>query len=306
MRVARLLPGLVVTCLLGGCGRSESRLDPLLAAQRQRPPDATAPDEPDETDLELERKLRDVAARPGTGAGSVESVPLAQVLGSRPAPFGPLEPARPGMTPEEILKVIPTAQAAGSLLWVPTGVAGVTAEMLFDGEGRLRELRYHIPLAERPTLVRAWGAPTTASNAWLEDKQRWRIELGEDAIKGKIELSMRAYTPFAVLLDHVRYLGDAPPAMPTATDLCKKPTHLVPDPAGRGVRLYQCYDRKEAHRRDALAMMEQRWGAATPTRTADDRPVFAWTLPDALIEAQPTFDPIDDEWAWEIAIRPRD
>ncbi|MBA3393400.1 MAG: hypothetical protein H0T89_12185 [Deltaproteobacteria bacterium] len=72
-----------------------------------------------------------------------------------------------------------------------------------------------------------------------------------------------------------------------------------------GLELHQCYDGWDVQRRAALAAMEQRWGRATPTRTADDRLVFAWTIGNRRLEAEDIHDGHDGTAAWQVTIKPR-
>jgi hypothetical protein len=67
--------------------------------------------------------------------------------------------------------------------------------------------------------------------------------------------------------------------------------------------IYQCYDEWEPQRRAALAAMEQAWGRATPTRTAEDRLVFAWSRHGRRIVAEDAPAGHEGGAIWQITIR---
>ncbi|MBA3397431.1 MAG: hypothetical protein H0T89_32695 [Deltaproteobacteria bacterium] len=337
MRVMLLL-------LLAACDAHPSRLDAIVVTHgpdpTPRPRGARPIGEPraekrDERDRDLDRRLREVASRDmpddDTGSGGV---PLASVLGSTPGPFGPLAAIKPGMTRTELLAALPTAQRDGELIWLPTGIDGIAVELSFNRTERLAEIVYHVPLAARPLLVGAWGPPAHETNVWFDPTRGWRARLGEDPVNGKIELAIAAYRPFADVIgrgpdglaDPAPILGakvaDVARRFPlldeagpedaelllSATDVCAEPTRLVArtaDGVVTGLELHQCYDGWDVQRRAALAAMEQRWGRATPTRTADDRLVFAWTLGTRRLEAEDTHDAHAGTAAWKVAIKPR-
>jgi hypothetical protein len=266
-----------------------------------------------------------------------KGVPLDKhALGPLPRPFGPLAPLRVGQTRDEVLAKIPGAMRDGEIVWIPTGIEDASAEISFDAADRLDTITYHLPLAARQTLVGAWGAPVAQTNTWLERQGRWRVLLGEDATQSKIDLSITPYTPLADILgrgpdglaepkpilgatlpqlrerfgsrlvDPVDADTPAELVMPAASDVCSSATELHLETANGKVtrlKLLQCYDEEDVNRRAALAAMEQRWGRAIPTRTADDRLVFAWALPTRKIEAQQT--QTADAWIWEVAITPK-
>ena len=332
--------------LLVACSNEPSRLDGLTGGRLPRagpPRDAAGPPAPlDETEQDLQRKLRELTGRPLAGG----ALPLDRAaVGDRPGPFGPLAPLAPRMTRAEVRAAIPSAVADGAMLWVATGIDGATAELSFDGADWLAAVVYRLPLGARPTLVLAWGAPGLQTSTWLDRERGWRAKLDEDAVKGEVVVTMSGFTPFAALLGGgpdglaeaaplvgagLRELrqrlgarlavasaqhGVAELEMPRATDLCGAPTELglVLDGAGVATRaiLLQCYDDADVNRRAALAAMEQQWGPATPRRTRDDRLVFAWTLParpperpaERLIEAQQVVHA--GQWRWEVVIRER-
>jgi len=343
--------------LLVACSNEPSRLDGLTGSRlpsaelpsagppsAERPRDAAPP--LDETEQDLQRKLRELTARPLAGGAIPPGIPLDRAsLGERPRPFGPLAPLAPGMTRAEVRAAVPSVVADGTMLWVATGIDDTTAELSFDGVGRLAAVVYRLPLSARQTLVLAWGAPVLQTNTWFDRERGWRAKLDEDAVKGKVVVTMSGFTPFAALLGRgpdglaeavplvgaalrelrdrlgARLAGTPAPhgfaelAMPRSTDLCGAPTELGLELDGAGVAtraiLLQCYDDADVNRRAALAAMEQQWGPATPRRTKDDRLVFAWTLP-----ARPPERPAerlieaqqvahDGQWRWEVAIRAR-
>jgi hypothetical protein len=315
---------------------------------RAEPPrDAAPPPESlDETEQDLQRKLRELTARPLADGAIPPGRPLDRAaIGDRPRPFGPLAPLAPHMTRAGVQAAIPSAVADGAMLWVPTGIDGTTAELSFDAADRLSAVVFRMPLAARPTLVLAWGAPEVQTGTWLDPERGWRAKLHEDAVKGEVTVTMAGFTPFAALLGRgpdglteevplvgtgLRELRDrlgarllaasaqhgyAEVEMPRATDLCGVPTELglELDRAGVVTRaiLLQCYDDADVNRRAALAAMERQWGPAAPHRTKDDRLVFAWTLP-----AKPPERPAErvieaqqvphaGQWRWEVIIRGR-
>jgi len=256
-------------------------------------------------------------------------------LGPLPRPFGPLAPLKAGMTRDEVLAKIPGAMRDAALVWIPTGIEDASAEIAFDAADRLDTITYHMPLTARPILVGAWGAPAPQTNTWFERQSRWRVTLGEDATQSRIDLSMTPYTPLADIIGRgpdalaetkpilgttlvqlrerfgARFVEPAEPdapaelVMPAATDICNGSTDLLLEHANGRVtklKLLQCFDEEDVNRRAALAAMEQRWGRAVPTRTADDRLVFAWsTVPGRRVEAQVTQN--GDTWVWEVTIR---
>jgi len=318
------------------------------APPRVAPPrDAAPPPAPlDDTDQDLERRLRELTARPLADGAIRAGIPLDRAaLGDRPRPFGPLAPLAPRMTRAEVRAAIPSAASDGAMLWVATGIDGATAELTFDAADRLDAVVYRLPLAARPTLVLAWGAPVLQTDTWFDREGGWRARLHEDAVKGEVTVMMSGFVPFAALLGRgpdglaeVAPLvgatlselrdrfggrltgvsvqgGYAELEMPRATDLCGAPTELALELDGAGMVtraiLLQCYDDADVNRRAALAAMEQQWGPAAPQRTKDDRLVFAWTLP-----ARPPERPAErlieaqhvvhaGQWRWEVVIRAR-
>jgi len=291
----------------------------------------------DEKQRELDRKLAEIATRPldaGSGSRDVpaeKGVPLdKRVLGATPHPFGPLESVKPGMSRDDMIAAVPGVVRDGDKLSVPSGIERVGIEIAFDDTGHLATVTYTLPGGVESLLSGAWGEPNAGAVGWLDKRRRWRADLYQEAADSAV-LALTAVTPFGDLLgkgpdglaekrallgatlDQLRaaFPGrvhepreDDPLglAMPIATDVCGSPTTLELElsPAGKVARakLVQCYDTDEA-RRAALAAMEQRWGRATPTRTADDRLVFGWQLPGRRLEAH------DGEDGWEIAITAR-
>ncbi|MBA3393399.1 MAG: hypothetical protein H0T89_12180 [Deltaproteobacteria bacterium] len=213
MRVLLLL-------LLAACDAHPSRLDAIVVTHgpdpTPRPRGARPIGEPraenrDERDRDLDRKLREVASRDVPDDTASGGVSLASVLGSTPGPFGSLAAIKPGMTRTELLAALPTAQRDGELVWIPTGIDGVAVELAFDRTERLAEIVYHVPLAARPLLVGAWGAPAHETNVWFDPTRGWRARLGEDPVNGKIELAIAPYRPFADVI------GRGPVRMASAT-----------------------------------------------------------------------------------------
>ncbi|MEJ7602729.1 MAG: hypothetical protein WKG01_32875, partial [Kofleriaceae bacterium] len=297
----------------------------------------------DEREADLERKLRELTARPlGDAGGSDPSlVPGEQLepamIGARAAPFGPVAALRPAMTREQVLAAVPGATPSGPTVWVPTDLEQVTAELFFDASDRFERLLYELPVSARHTLSLVWGPPSE-SNTWYGTADRWRATISDTPKNGKFELEIAAYTPFSELIGggpdglaeakpligaslgelHDRYggrlldpelSGDPAELLVTgATDLCSHPTGLVLPLDARGrirsIVISQCFDDSEANRRSALAAMEKQWGAATARRTADDLLVFAWSLPGRAIDAHVTRDQTG-AGAWQVRISPR-
>ena len=314
-------------------------------ARLAAPGDARALDDRarDERDGELERRLRELTARPLGDAGTsdpalVPGRPLdPALLGKHAAPFGALAKLRPAMTREEVLAEIRGATASGPTVWVPTGLEQATAELLFDASGRFERLLYELPVSARHTLSLAWGPPSE-TNTWYGSPDRWRATISDTPKRGRLELEISAFTPFAELigggpdglaerrpvigvgLDELRgrhgarLLGPELSGDPAelllagATDLCSHPTELVLplDVRGRvrSILILQCFDDADPNRRAALAAMEQQWGAATARRTADDLLVFAWSPPGRAIDAHVTRGRTG-AWVWQVRISPR-
>lgn len=297
----------------------------------------------DEREAALERKLRELTAGPLSDGGVadpalVRGAPFESVpLGKAVAPFGPLAPLRPTMTREQVIAAIPTATASGTILWVPTQIEGVTAELMFDEAERFERLVYRLPISGRHTLSLAWGPPND-SNAWFgTTAERWRGLISDVPKNGKLELTISTFTPFADLIGagpdglaetqpligadlrelHTRYGGRLlDPELPGdpaelvlsgATDVCSRPTELVLPLDGRNrvksISVSQCFDELDESRRAVLATLEKRWGRATPTRTSDDNLVFAWTVATRRIEARVTRDH-SGAWVWQLRITP--
>jgi hypothetical protein len=322
---------LLVLAIVAACSNEPSRLDGLTARGGGTPTIAHDAAQPDEADRDLRRRLREATARP------LDGTPIAldaRVLGRAARPFGPLTAVRPRMTRAELLAAVPGAQADGTVMWVPTGIDGVTVEMSFDRGDRLGEIIYRMPLAVRPVLIEAWGPLVPQAETWFDRERGWRARMREDAIKREVAVVLSGFTPFADVIGRgpdglaeptallgasLRELRDRFGArlvdastthgfvelvMPRATDICAAPTELglELDRVGvvKRVMLMQCYDDVDVNRREALAIMERAWGPAVPARTRDDRLVFAWTLPDRRIEAHQV--PHADHWLWEITI----
>ena len=318
---------LLLAILLLGCGgRSEDA---------RGAPDPDQPRLLDDQELELERNLRELAARPLPSGGSAardRGIPLDRsTLGTQPRPFGPLSPVRGGMTRDEVLGVLSGAMRDGDRVWMPTGIEDTTAEITFDAANRVDTITYHLPLSARRALVTAWGTPVPQTNTWLERTLRWRVRLGEDAVRRKIELTFTPFTPFADLLgrgpdalaDQTPIIGAslaelrarfsarlvesgavAELSMPGATDVCSTASQLLLELANHRVKrlkLSQCYDEQDVNRRAALAAMEHHWGRGVPTRTTDDRLVYAWSLPNRRIEAEQGEDR-SGVWIWSVTI----
>jgi len=318
---------LLAIVLLGCGGRSEDA--------RGTPDPDQRPRLLDEKELELERNLRELAARPLPSGGSAardQGIPLDRsTLGAQPRPFGPLAPVRGGMTRDEVLAALSGAMRDGDRVWMPTGIEDTTAEITFDAAGRLDTITYHLPLSARRALVTAWGTPVPQTNTWLERTLRWRVQLGEDAVRRKIELTFTPFTPFADLLGrgpdaladrtpiigaslaelHERFAARLVESeagvellMPGATDVCSTASQLLLELANNRIKrlkLWQCYDEQDVNRRAALAAMEHHWGRGVPTRTTDDRLVYAWSLPNRRIEAEQSEDRNGD-WIWSVTI----
>ncbi|MBA3817808.1 MAG: hypothetical protein H0X17_02875, partial [Deltaproteobacteria bacterium] len=263
---------------------------------------------------------------------------LAAALGSVPGPFGALAGVTAGMTRAEVVTAVPTAQPDGPLLWAPTGLDGVDVDIAFSPNDRLEEIVYRLPLAARPQLVTAWGAPVHETNLWFDPARGWRARLDEDPVNGKVELVIRPYRPFATLVRPgggvaiaaipvlgmpvakvATYLGpgviprDEPDLVGEvvlmATEVCSEPTRLVLGKSAKNVVdrmiLYQCYDDWEVQRRAVLAALERSWGRATPTRTADDRLGFAWSPPGRHILAEDTREGPGSAPVWKITVTAR-
>lgn len=297
-----------------------------------------------EREAALERKLRELTAGPLADGGVadpalVRGAPFESVkLGPTVAPFGPLSPLRPAMTRKEVLAAIPTATASGKILWVPTQIEGVTAELFFDQADRFERLVYRLPISGRHTLSLAWGPPND-SNTWFgTTDDHWRAMISDVPKNGKLSLSLSTFTWFSDLIGagpdgladkqpligaelrdlHARYgtrlldpeLGGDPAelVLSGATDLCGRPTEMMLplDVRGRvkSIVVLQCFDDHDQNRRSALATMEKQWGPGTPMRTADDVLVFAWTLPTRRIEARITRDH-HGTWVWQLKIAPK-
>jgi hypothetical protein len=297
----------------------------------------------DEREAALERKLRELTSRPLADGSAdpalVRGAPFEDVkLGTTVAPFGPLAPLRPAMTRKEVLAAIPTATAAGEILWVPTGIEGVTAELFFDPAERFERLVYRLPISGRHTVSLAWGPPND-SNTWFgTTADHWRAMISDVPKNGKLELSISTFTRFSDLIGagpdgladrqpligaqlaelRTRYgarlldpeLGGDPAelVLSGATDLCGRPTELMLplDLRGRvkSILVFQCFDDHDDNRRSALAAMEKQWGPGTPMRTEDDVLVFAWTLATRSIEARVTRDH-HGAWVWQVKIAPK-
>lgn len=283
----------------------------------------------DEKQRELDKKLAELATRPLDGGGSRDvpaekGVPLdKRVLGAAPHPFGPLDKVVPGMTRDDVIAAVPGVLRDGDKLTVPSGIAEVGIELAFDDAARLATVTYSLPLTAKDLLVAAWGAPNAGPAGWFDRRRRWRADLYDDATlaltsvtlfgdvlgRGPDGLSEKRALIGATIEQLRAWFGErlheateddpAELVMPLSTDVCASPTMLALElPAtGKVTRLHlvQCYDGDDA-RRGALAAMEARWGRATPTRTADDRLVFAWQLPGRRLEAT------TGENGWEITI----
>jgi hypothetical protein len=286
----------------------------------------------DEKQRELDKKLAELATRPldgGSGSGSRDvsaekGVPLdKRILGAAPHPFGPLDKVVPAMTRDDVIAAVPGALRDGDKLTVPSGIAEVGIEIAFDDASRLATVTYTLPATAKELLASAWGAPNAGQAGWLDRRRRWRADLYDDGTLALTGITMfgdvlgrgpdglaekRALIGATVEQLRVWFgerfhdaTDDDPPelVMPISTDVCASPTLLALElPAtGKVTRLHllQCYDGDDS-RRAALAAMEARWGRATPTRTADDRLVFAWQLPGRRLEA------VTGEEGWEITI----
>ncbi|MDQ3366894.1 MAG: hypothetical protein M3680_15840, partial [Myxococcota bacterium] len=254
-----------------------------------------------------------------------------------PGPFGPLARVTAGMTRARVVAVVPRAQADGPLLWAPTGLPGVDVEMAFGAHDELAEIVYRLPLAARPQLVTAWGAPVHETNLWFDPVRGWRARLDEDAINGKVELVIRPYVQFDKLVSSrgIEIGGFALLGAPAAkvathfgpgliareepellgevelipTEVCSDPTRLVIGTSAKDVVdrvvLSQCYDDWDVARRAVLATLERTWGRATPTRTADDRLGWAWSSPGHRILAEDTRAGPDGPAVWKITVTAR-
>ena len=297
----------------------------------------------DEREDELERKLRELTAGPLSDGGVsdpelVRGTPFESVpLGKTVAPFGPLAPLRPTMTRDQVVAAIPSATASGTILWVPTQIEGVTAELMFDQAERLERLVYRLPISGRHTVSLAWGPPND-SNTWFgTSPDRWRAMISDVPKNGKLELSISTFTPFADLIGagpdglaekqpligadlgdlHTRYGGRLlDPELPGdpaelvvsgATDVCGRPTEVMLQLDLRNrvksIIVSQCFDDNDENRRAVLATLEKRWGRGTPTRTVDDVLIFAWTVATRRIDARVTRDH-NGTWVWQLRIAP--
>ena len=249
---------------------------------------------------------------------SERGVPLDRtVLGSLPHPFGALEVLKPGMTRDEVLSALPNAQRDDESVTVAVGVEDLMASIDFDFTDHLDVVRITVPATTRELLAKAWGKPSTRDK-WFDRKRRWRADLDDDN-----ELMIGPFTPLAELLGkgpdglaETKAMIGATPAELTArfgarikevpvenddgeetgekrfelllpaTEHCKFFTHLDGELAGGRIaklHLGQCYG-DGAGRRAALASIESKWGRAIPGRSADDHPVFTFTLPGRKVE----------------------
>lgn len=288
----------------------------------------------DEKERDLDRRLSELATRPLDAAGSrsvpaEKGVPLdKRLLGAAPHPFGPLEVVTPGMTRDEVIAAVPAVQRDGAKLAVPSGIEDVTIELGFDDAGRLATASYTLGAGAREVLLAAWGQPSAGDTSWLDVRRRWRADLSEQWA-GTSLLAITAITPVADIVgrgpdglaekraligatheqlrvwfgDRLREPGDSTDAlalvMPPASDVCGRATELDLELPAVGkvtrLELVQCFDGDDG-RRAALAAFEQRWGRATPARTADDRLVFAWQLPGRRLQARA------GDAAWRVTI----
>jgi len=255
-----------------------------------------------------------------------KGIPLdKRVLGAAPHPFGPLEAVKPGMSRDDVIAAVPGMLRDGDKLIIASGIEGVGIELAFDDAGLLAAVTYSLPATAKELLASAWGA--SIDGGWIDKRRRWRADLYDDGTLAVMPMTLfgdligrgpdglaEKRALIGATLEQLRvWFGarlqepsddteDLQLALAAGTEVCGNRTVLVLELGAAGkvtrLRLQQCVEGDEA-RRTALAVMEARWGRATPTRTADDRLVFAWQLPGRRLEAD------EGDAVWEVRITPK-